>query len=81
MLEADTGKPWRAIRADLGSSIDLILQLERRPGKRVMSEVLRMRNYDADGDKYDARGYIPGFPKAAVRSSIVKGQGGRASDS
>jgi pilus assembly protein CpaF len=37
--------PYRVVRQNIGESLDLVIQLKREPGKRVVSEVLRIKGY------------------------------------
>lgn len=45
--------PYRAIKSNIGDSLDLIVQIERRPGLRFISEVLELRGYSPETDHYD----------------------------
>jgi Flp pilus assembly CpaF family ATPase len=45
--------PYRAIKTNIGDSLNVIIQLERRPGIRFVSEVLEIKGYDAESDRYD----------------------------
>jgi pilus assembly protein CpaF len=54
VLQSGVELPYRAIKSNIGDSLNVIVQLERRPGRRSVSEVLEIRGYDSEGDKYDA---------------------------
>jgi len=56
VLQSDIELPYRAIRTNIADSLDLIVQLERRPGSRHVSEVLEIRGYSAELDRYDMAG-------------------------
>jgi Flp pilus assembly CpaF family ATPase len=45
--------PYRAIKTNIGDSLNVIIQLERRPGRRFVSEVLEIGGYSADADQYN----------------------------
>jgi Flp pilus assembly CpaF family ATPase len=45
--------PYRAIKTNIGDSVNVVVQLERRPGKRFVSEVVQIIRYDTDLDEYD----------------------------
>jgi hypothetical protein len=44
---------YRAIKSNIGDSLHVVIQIERRPGRRYISEVLEINSYDADGDPFD----------------------------
>jgi hypothetical protein len=33
--------------------VNVVVQLERRPGRRFVSEVVQINSFDADADEYD----------------------------
>ena len=43
----------RAIKTNIADSLHLIVQVERRPGRRYISEVLFVNGYDPDTDLFD----------------------------
>ena len=45
--------PYRAIKTNIGDSLNVVVQLERRPGRRFVSEVVEINGYDPDRDEYD----------------------------
>jgi pilus assembly protein CpaF len=53
VLQSGVELPYRAIKSNIGDSLNVILQLERRPGKRFISEALEIHGYDSDTDRYD----------------------------
>jgi hypothetical protein len=42
-----------AIKTNIADSLDVIIQVERRPGRRYISEVLFINGYDPDADLFD----------------------------
>jgi pilus assembly protein CpaF len=53
VLQSGIELPYRAIKTNIADSLDLIVQLERRPGCRFVSEVLEIRGYDPERDHYE----------------------------
>ena len=54
VLQSGVDLPYRAIKTNIGHSVNVVLQLERRPGRRFLSEVLQINGFDADVDEYDS---------------------------
>lgn len=52
-LESGVELPYRAIRINIGESLNVVVQIERRPGRRFISEVLEINAYDPDMDLFD----------------------------
>jgi len=55
--------PYSAIKRNIADSFNLIVQIDRQPGKRFVSEVLEIRVYDLAADRYD-------FSRIAVTQEI-----------
>lgn len=53
VLQSGIELPYRAIKSNIADSLHLIVQLERRPGRRFVSEALEVRSYDPDTDRYE----------------------------
>lgn len=53
VLESGVELPYRAIKSNIAGSLDVVIQLERRPGRRQISEVIEIRSYDPDSDLFD----------------------------
>ena len=49
----DVELPYRAIKSNIGDSLHVVIQIERRPGRRYISEVLEINSYDPDSDLFD----------------------------
>jgi Flp pilus assembly CpaF family ATPase len=45
--------PYRAIKTNIADSLNIIVQIERRPGSRFVSQVLQICGYHAETDRYD----------------------------
>jgi len=43
----------RAVKTNVGDSVHVVVHLERRPGRRFVSEVLEIHGYDPDRDEYN----------------------------
>jgi len=53
VLESGVELPYRAIKSNIADSLHVVIQIERRPGRRYMSEVVEIRGYDPDADLFD----------------------------
>jgi len=53
VLQSGVEIPYRAIKANIAESLNIIVQIERRPGSRSVSEVLKTDAYDPESDRYD----------------------------
>jgi pilus assembly protein CpaF len=53
VLQSGIELPYRAIKTNIADSLNLIVQLERRPGQRFVSEVLEIKRYDSENDRYE----------------------------
>jgi pilus assembly protein CpaF len=51
-LQSGIGLPYTAIRANIADAINIVVQIERRLGKRYVSEALEVSKYAADSDLY-----------------------------
>jgi pilus assembly protein CpaF len=52
-LESGVELPYRSIKSSIADSLDVVIQIERRPGRRYISEVLEINGYDPDADLFD----------------------------
>ena len=53
VLQSGVDLPYRAIKTNIGHSLNVVVQLERRPGRRFVSQVVETNSYDPDMDEYD----------------------------
>ena len=53
VLQSGIDLPYRAIKSNIADSLNVLIQLERRPGKRFVSEALEMCGYNSETDRYD----------------------------
>jgi pilus assembly protein CpaF len=45
--------PYRAVKANLADSLNVVVQIQRRPGRRFVSEVLTIHSYNPDVDLFE----------------------------
>lgn len=55
VLQSGVEMPYRAIKTNIADSLNIIIQIERRPGTRLVSEVLELREFAPDTDRYGFR--------------------------
>lgn len=53
VLQSGVEIPYRAIKTNIAESLNIIIQIERRPGARFVSEVLEVRSYNLESDRFD----------------------------
>ena len=53
VLQSGVELPYRAIKTNIGDSLNVVVHIERRPGRRFISEVLEINSYDPDSDLFD----------------------------
>jgi pilus assembly protein CpaF len=53
VLQSGIELPYRSIKSNIGDSLNVVVQIERRPGRRFISEVLQINGYDPDTDVFD----------------------------
>lgn len=66
VLQSGVELPYRAIKTNIADSLHVIVQLERRPGIRYVSEVFEIRGYSSETDHYDL---FPVFSAQVQRGS------------
>jgi hypothetical protein len=52
VLQSGVDLPYRAVKTNVGDSVNVVVHLERRPGRRFVSEVAEIHGYDPDRDEY-----------------------------
>ena len=45
--------PYNAIKTNIAESLDVIVHMGPRPGQRILAELLALRSFDPDLDKYN----------------------------
>jgi pilus assembly protein CpaF len=63
-LESGVELPYRSIKSSIADSLDVVIQIERRPGRRYISEVLEINGYNPDADLFD---YTPIYQRQEAR--------------
>ena len=53
VLQSGVDLPYRAIKTNIADSLNVVVRVERRPGRRYISEVLFINRYDPDADLFD----------------------------
>ena len=53
VLQSGVDLPYRAIKTNVGDSVNVVVHLERRPGRRFISEVVEIHGYDPGRDEYN----------------------------
>ncbi|MGA8026756.1 MAG: ATPase, T2SS/T4P/T4SS family [Bryobacteraceae bacterium] len=52
-LRAEIDIPYRAIQAEIGDLVNLVIHIERREGRRFLSHVLQIEGFDAETNLYN----------------------------
>ncbi len=52
-LQSGVDLPYRSIKTNIADSLNIVVHVERRPGRRYISEVLLINSYDPDADLFD----------------------------
>ncbi len=55
VLQSNVELPYRAIKSNIADSLNLLVHIERRPGRRFVSEVLDIVGYNSDADRYELK--------------------------
>jgi Flp pilus assembly CpaF family ATPase len=53
VLQSGVELPYRAIKTNIADSLNVVVHIERRPGRRYLSEVIEINGYDPDADLFD----------------------------
>ena len=53
VLQSGVDLPYRAIKTNIADSLNVVVHVEHRPGRRYISEVLLINRYDPDADLFD----------------------------
>jgi pilus assembly protein CpaF len=53
VLQSGVDLPYRAVKTNIGDSVNVVVHLERRPGRRFVSEVVEIHGYDPDRDEFN----------------------------
>jgi pilus assembly protein CpaF len=55
VLQSGVEMPYRAVKTNIADSLNIIVQIQRRPGTRFVSEVLEIRGYNPEIEHYEMR--------------------------
>jgi pilus assembly protein CpaF len=53
VLQSGVELPYRSVKSNIADSLQIVIQIARRPGRRYISEVLEINGYDPDADLFD----------------------------
>lgn len=53
VLQSGVELPYRAIKTNIADSLNVVVHIERRPGRRYIAEVIEINGYYPDTDLYD----------------------------
>ncbi len=55
VLQSMVELPYKAVRSNIAECLNLLLHIERRQGKRYVSQLLELERYNPESDTYDLR--------------------------
>lgn len=55
ILQSDVQLPFQAIRSGIADSVNVLLHIERRNGRRIVSELVEVEGYDQAKDRFEFR--------------------------
>jgi pilus assembly protein CpaF len=67
VLQSGVELPYRAIKTNIGDSLNVIIQLERRPGRRFVSQILEVQAFSAERDQYE---FNPIYDEKSIPQSL-----------
>jgi pilus assembly protein CpaF len=53
VLQSGIEMPYQAIKRNIADSLNVVVHIERRPGRRFIAEVLNLRGFAVDDDRYE----------------------------
>lgn len=53
VLQSGVDLPYRGVKSSIADTLNVVIQIERRPGRRYIVEVLEINGYDPDADLFD----------------------------
>jgi len=53
VLQSGVDLPYTAIKMNIADSLNVVVHIERRPGRRYVSEILEINGYEPDADLFD----------------------------
>jgi len=64
VLQSNVELPYRAIKSNIADSLNLLIHIERRPGRRCVSGMLKITGYDLENDRYTFEQIFSGEEKS-----------------
>ena len=55
VLQGGADVSYKSVKTSIGRSVNVVIQLERRPGRRFVSQVVEIRGFDPDADEFDQK--------------------------
>jgi len=55
VLQSGIELPYKAVKSNIADSLNVLIHLERRPGKRYVSQVLELHTYEPGTDRYNLK--------------------------
>jgi pilus assembly protein CpaF len=55
VLQSTVELPYKAVRSNIAECLNLLLHIERRQGKRYVSQLIELERYSAEHDTYDLK--------------------------
>ena len=55
VLQSGIDLPHKSVKSNLADSLNVVIHIERRPGRRFISEVLEIQSYNPESDLFDFR--------------------------
>src|SRR5579872_2383121 len=53
VLESGVEIPYRAVRSNIAEAVGLLVHIERRQGRRAVTEILKIQRYNPEEDRYE----------------------------
>ena len=53
VLQSGADLSYRAIKTSIGHCVNVVIQLEQRPGRRFVSQVVEVKGFDEEADEFD----------------------------
>jgi pilus assembly protein CpaF len=78
VLQSGVDLPYTAIRHGIGECVQLLVHLERRQMRRLVTELVHVRGYDPESDRYDLVRVVPTAVVAQTREPATSQHRGDA---
>ena len=78
VLQSGVDLPYTAIRHGIGECVQLLVHLERREMRRLVTELVHVRGYDPERDRYDLVRVAPAGPLLHTREPGAPQHRGKA---